>query len=190
MGRPRGKALHWLGRLLLVPGLLLLGCVVAAAYGALHNQISYRVAPEYFHKLKFIQFAIPEDLHGPAGAALVGVEASWWMGLFIGFLPALIGLGMPRARQHLRAFLALCILVTLLALAAGLASLFFPVSPEDYAGLLASSGVADPAAFWQAAQMHDIAYMAGEAGMFLAAIAMALMTTRARRRAAQGGGAN
>jgi hypothetical protein len=33
-----------------------IACLIAGAYGALHNQISYSVASEYFQQFKFIQF--------------------------------------------------------------------------------------------------------------------------------------
>ena len=50
-------------KLLLFPVLLAVACVIAGLYGALHNQISYTVSPEYFHANKFHQFAIPANLH-------------------------------------------------------------------------------------------------------------------------------
>jgi hypothetical protein len=52
--------------------LLSAGCVLAGLYGAVHNQISYTVSPDYFWTFKFDQFGIPEALRGPLGASLVG----------------------------------------------------------------------------------------------------------------------
>jgi len=71
----------------------LLGAVIAGAYGAVHDQISYTISPEYFTKLKFDQFAwanvgLPER----AFASEVGFLASWWVGLFAGWFLARIGL--------------------------------------------------------------------------------------------------
>jgi hypothetical protein len=56
----------------LFPVLLAAGCLVSGAYGALHDQLSYTVSPDYFHPLKFDQFSIPSHLHNRAGAAPVG----------------------------------------------------------------------------------------------------------------------
>jgi hypothetical protein len=42
-----------------IPILFVLACLFAGIYGALHNQISYSVAPEYFTQFKFIKFQIP-----------------------------------------------------------------------------------------------------------------------------------
>jgi hypothetical protein len=58
-------------KVLLLPVLYALALVVAGCYGALHNQISYTVAPTYFHGHKFVQFGIPPEYHNRIGAALV-----------------------------------------------------------------------------------------------------------------------
>lgn len=57
--------------------LMILACLIAGVYGALHNQISYTVAPEYFTKFKFYQFQIGASLHGREGCALVGLTFSF-----------------------------------------------------------------------------------------------------------------
>ncbi len=82
----------------LLPVLLVAGCLISGLYGMLHNQISYTVAPEYFHAFKFDQFAIPNGLHNRIGASIVGWQASWWMGLIIGVPILLVGLIMPDAK--------------------------------------------------------------------------------------------
>ncbi|MFD2857128.1 hypothetical protein ACFSZS_23640 [Seohaeicola zhoushanensis] len=48
-------------------GLMGLAVLVAAAFGALHNQVSYTVGPDYFHAFKFRQFTIPREMD-PASA--------------------------------------------------------------------------------------------------------------------------
>ena len=64
----------------LFPLLLGAACVIAGLYGALHNQISYTVSPEYFHLHKFKQFEIPVALHGRIGAAWsVGMLRGGWV---------------------------------------------------------------------------------------------------------------
>ena len=67
--------------------------LVTGIYGALHDQVSYSIAPEYFTKLKFKQFHWA-DLSWPPRvfAALVGFLATWWVGLIGGWLLARYGL--------------------------------------------------------------------------------------------------
>src|SRR5258708_14664894 len=88
-------------KLALLPLLLVSGCLIAGSYGALHNQISYTVSPEYFHAFKFGQFGIPNELRGRVGAAIVGWRASWWMGLIIGMPILLVGLTLPGCKAYL-----------------------------------------------------------------------------------------
>ena len=48
-------------RLLLFLAYLLLAVATAGLFGALHDQISYTVAPEYFTRFKFIQFDLLDE---------------------------------------------------------------------------------------------------------------------------------
>lgn len=80
-----------MNKLALVPLLFLVACLLAGIYGAVHNQISYTVAPEYFTQFKFHQFQIDEAIPDRVGAAIVGWNAAWWMGIVIGII--LIPLG-------------------------------------------------------------------------------------------------
>ncbi len=112
-----------MGKIILFPLLLLAGCLVAGLYGALHNQISYTVSPDYFHALKFHQFGIPSSLQGRMGAALVGFLASWWMGLFIGVPVLIVGLILPGWKAYGSRCLVAFAVVAGTALVVGLAAL-------------------------------------------------------------------
>ncbi len=85
------------------------GAIIAGAYGALHDQISYCISPEYFTRMKFAQFkwadvGLPPRLF----ASEVGVLGTWWAGLFAGWFLARAGLdefpAPTRRRVALRAF--------------------------------------------------------------------------------------
>ena len=84
------------------------GAIVAGAYGALHDQVSYTISPEYFTKLKFEQFAWA-DFGWPRRAfvAQVGFLATWWVGLIAGWALARVGRVDPRSpssRPHGRSW--------------------------------------------------------------------------------------
>lgn len=157
-------------------GLLALCALAAGVFGALHNQLSYSVGPSYFHELKFAQFGLSEDLHNRLGAALVGVRASWWMGVLMG-LPALL-LGfflLPRPQTLLTAgigVLVLALLVTTLAVAGGLGFGVTVLDEAQVAALPMPEGVSDPMGFARAGIMHDMAYYGGIAGAVIAAWTM------------------
>ena len=64
--------------------------VIASCYGILHDQVTYSISHEYYTKFKFIQFGLTEEgipVDTPRTAAIiVGIMATWWMGMFIGIL--------------------------------------------------------------------------------------------------------
>ncbi len=151
-------------RLLLIPVLTAFACLMAALYGALHNQISYAVGPDYFHGFKFLQFGVGPDVPPRLGAALIGVQASWWMGLVVGLPIAALCARAPSGRAMARLFLRCTAIVLTVTLVLGLASLLVPVEMLD--GLVPVPATAqDAQGFARAALMHDTSYLAGILGM-------------------------
>lgn len=150
-----------MAKILLLPVLLCFACLLAAGYGALHNQISYTVGPDYFHALKFIQFNIAPALPYRAGAAIVGVYASWWMGLVIGLPIALVCLRAPTAAAMRALFIKVALGVVALTLALGLLSLLIPVTPAMLAAIPIAPGTTDPTGYARAAILHEVSYGAG-----------------------------
>lgn len=156
--------------------LLLLAAIAAALFGALHNQLSYTVGPSYFTAFKFGQFNIGEALPYRLGAAIVGVQASWWMGPLIGLPAFLYGLiTVPTTRSYFAAGLGGISLVILLATFGALAGLL--------GGLVAdNTGLMDQMITFpdgptrqdllRAGFMHDASYIAGALGFLVAFIPM------------------
>ena len=72
--------------------IFILSVIVAALYGLLHDQLTYTLSPEYYTKFKFIQFGLSETgeeaiFSDPrAEVSIVGVMATWWMGIPIGLI--------------------------------------------------------------------------------------------------------
>lgn len=171
-----------MAKLALFPILLVAACLVAGLYGALHNQISYTVSPEYFHAYKFDQFGIPEYLRGRIGASLVGWYASWWMGFLIGVPVLIVGLILPGWKLYLSRCLLAYVVVAGTALVVGLGALVFAsftITPSSPAGYWYPNGVADTAAFARAGTMHNFSYLGGFLGIITGALY--LIVERLRR---------
>jgi len=149
----------------------MLACAIAGAYGAIHNQVSYTVSPDYFHAFKFLQFQFPESLRHRGGASLVGWLASWWMGIAIGPLLYMTYhrrlQAAPSASQMCRG-LAITLVVTAIvgALALGIAQL--TVSHESVH--FAPQAAKDPLAFSRAGILHDGSYLGGVLGTIIACV--------------------
>jgi hypothetical protein len=152
--------------------LLALAALSAALFGAVHNQLSYSVGPSYFEALKFPQFGIPPDMSARLGAALVGVQAAWWLGLLVSLPALLYGLAaVPRTETYFAAGIGAIGLVVMLATFAALLGLVGGIMAD-------ATGLLDPfltipegpvrTDFLRAGFMHDAAYVAGGLGLLLA----------------------
>jgi hypothetical protein len=165
-----------MNKLTILIGLVALSALAAGVFGALHNQLSYSVGPSYFHELKFAQFGLSEDLHNRLGAALVGFRASWWMGVLMGLPALLLGFFLLARPQTLLTagvgVLVLALLVTTLAVAAGLGFGVTVLDEARVAALPLPEDVRDPMGFARAGIMHDMAYYGGLAGAVIAAWTM------------------
>lgn len=153
-------------------GLLAMALLAAGLFGALHNQLSYSVGPDYYHAHKFDQFGIAEAQRNRIGAALVGWQASWWMGVIIGLPAFALGLfSIARPQTYLAAgigAIGAVLMVTLMASLAGLAIGMIWVDGGIAQSIPVPDGVTDPTGYVRAGLMHDLSYMGGLAGMLVA----------------------
>lgn len=161
-------------RLALLPVSLAFACLVARLHGAIHDQISYTVAPSYYDDFKFIQFAIAPEFQNRIGASMVGWSATWWMGLLIGLPLYLAGLLIRDHRAFVRQYVRAAIIVVATALCIGVAALafaFISINQDHLPFWMTDRVVADPVAFARAGTMHNYSYMGGFAGLILAFVA-------------------
>lgn len=162
-------------KLLLVPVLFVYACAFAGGFGAIHNQISYTVSPEYFTKFKFHQFGIDETYPERVGAAIVGWNASWWMGMVIGIILIPLGLLMP-AKQYFWSMIRVFWIVVLTTLCIGLSALsvaFFVVDPTTVVDFTRyNHEITNDAAFARAGAMHNFSYLGGLIGIITGSIAI------------------
>jgi hypothetical protein len=65
------------------------GAILAGAYGAVHDQLTYSISQEYFTRFKFHQFHyLDVGLPARAFAAAIGFQATWPVGALIGWVLA------------------------------------------------------------------------------------------------------
>lgn len=176
-------------KLLLAAVLLLTACVFAGLYGAVHNQISYTVSPEYFTRFKFHQFRIAPVLQGRIGASIVGWMASWWMGILIGAVLIPFGLKEPRPGKCFLLMVRSYAAVAFTALVVGLSALLiaFAVIDPDMAGDIRRYGndITDDVAFARAGTMHNFSYLGGLIGIVTGVISIRQSSKAANPRASQ-----
>jgi hypothetical protein len=164
--------------------IVLVAAVAATAFGAVHDQLSYTVAPEYFTRFKFVQFAWARVAFMPprVGAAVVGGLATWWVGLYAGMILGAIALRRPLASEMLRETTDAFVVAALVAIGCGVLGLvvgwlgFDPA--KDYIDWWRPAGLTAPRRFFAAGMMHNGSYLGGVIGVLVAG-------TRIWRRAAR-----
>ena len=145
-------------------------CLVAGIYGFLHDQVSYTVSQEYFTHLKFDQFGISSAWRNRLGAGVVGILATWWMGLLGGAVLMPVGLVIPGWRNYLRIVAFSFPHVALTALATGVGALVFGLLFFDASNLpfmRIPRGVEDVVNFCVVGNMHNFSYIGGGLGILV-----------------------
>jgi hypothetical protein len=157
----------------------LVGAVVAGAYGAVHDQVSYSISPEYFTKLKFHQFSYADFGWPPrVFVAEIGFLASFGVGLLGGWVVARLGLAeIPAPAVRTRTVRTFGIVLSSTMLGGVIGAILglavtrngVPAGWDD----LTAAGVEDPQRFVVVAYLHAGSYLGALVGLV-----MALVTAR------------
>ena len=156
-----------------------LGGLVAGVYGVLHDQATYALAPEYFTKMKFRQFAFADfGLGDRVFVSTIGFLATAWIGFlatwFFARRDAPVGPRSEAVRRIRRRLLwmAAC------AFAAGILGLVYgslradDVGRPPWASILDTLAITDRGAFLRVACVHDAGYIGAFVGFLLALFAV------------------
>jgi hypothetical protein len=163
-------------RYLQLIGWTIVACVIAGMYGAIHDQLSFTISPDYFFAFKFEQFRIDPGWSPRMGAAIVGWMASWWTGLAVGpslYLAASRATGGKVPTRVMLRGIAIVLLVLVLFGGLGLLlGLRLAGDPAWQIGL--RPGVEDRVAFTRVGILHEASYLGGLAGTIIASVAVAI----------------
>ena len=151
---------------------LLLLPLIAGLYGAIHDQLSYTVSPEYFTRFKYDQFGFEPAWFGGhrATVAVIGFLATWLVGLFIAVFLAPLGL-LFKDQVQMRMEIQRAVIITLgTAATFSLLGLVYGWFLIDHApsGWYLPEGLTDPHAFLAVGSMHNMGYLGGVFGLCLA----------------------
>lgn len=159
--------------------------MIAGLYGALHDQLSFTIAPEYFTCFKYAQFGFEPQWfggHRPT-VAVIGFLATWWVGALIGFFLGGTALLQPDASSMRKAIVRGVVITLSVAATCALVGLgygwFFLGGPPQ--GWFLPEDVSDPHAFLAVGSMHNASYGGGVLGLI---IALADMEWRRNKRKA------
>jgi hypothetical protein len=152
----------------------LVGALLASFYGFWHDQITFTISPEYFTRLKFKQFQYAYPGFGDrAFVAVIGILATWWVGLFIGWC---FGRRfVPRANQSSAGIKVRSAFVIVLACTVAFAiggyvygSFSGAANSDTWSPILDSYRVVDRQSFVNVAYIHNGSYLGGFVGLIAA----------------------
>jgi hypothetical protein len=153
--------------------IIVLAAIIGGLYGILHDQLTYTISPEYYTKFKFYQFGLMdqgEEAKFPdprLQVSLVGFLATWWMGLFIGFILGLVGLIHTNSKRMLHITLRAMMITMVLAFATGLIGLAIGKLYLANAGVdwWLPDNLIDRKNFIAVGSMHNFSYLGGLIGL-------------------------
>jgi hypothetical protein len=174
------KSLTW-------AGLIGAAAMLAAMYGALHDQLSYTISPEYFTRFKFVQFAFAgvDELPPRVGAGVVGALATWWVGAIAGAAVGGAGLMQPTATAMARSTLRAFALLAVIAAGAGVTGLVvgwlaYGHDGAEYVDWWRPAGLVSPRRFFAVGMMHNASYFGGALGCVVSIFWQVRAARRAR----------
>ena len=163
--------------------ILIIAPLLGGIYGLIHDQITYTISNEYYSKFKFIQFGLenwglgenigtkntPEILlQNPRfGAVIVGILATWWVGLIIGIILGLVGLIHRNGKEMFKSTMRAFLLTTVIALLTGViglgyGKLFLTENPPNW---FLPKNLIDIDNFIMVGSMHNFSYLGGLIGL-------------------------
>lgn len=163
----------------------LAGALIAGAYGIVHDQITFRIGPEYFTKFKRVQFHYL-DPQAPMELTVVkiGFLATWWVGFFAAWFMGRITLPHEPLRKAARrsGWGVLAMILTAIV-SAMIAYSIAPTSFEDprlihWTDLLNRYEITDTLGFIRVGYIHNASYLGGFLGLVGALIGLRLTRTR------------
>jgi hypothetical protein len=158
--------------------IIIIAPLIGGIYGILHDQLTYSISPEYYTKFKFHQFGLVTTgneaiFSNPRReVSIVGLMATWWMGLPIGLILGLVGLIHPNHKAMFRITIKAILITVITAFLTGLIGLAYG---KLY---LADTGVSwwlpenliDTKNFIAVGSMHNFSYLGGLFGLIAGTI--------------------
>lgn len=152
----------------------LFAIALAALYGALNDQMTYSISPEYYAKFKFKSFKIEPkiiELSPRLAAAIVGAKATWWMGLILGLILGLFALMQRDWKRALNTLFKACLIVFLFIFSFSLSA------PLLGGNSWVADDVVDAKSFILVGKIHTLAYLGAAAGGVAALIYLMMART-------------
>lgn len=144
-------------RYLVVLGFLIITPLIGGLYGAIYDQLTYSISPEFF-KMRFHHLGYNGDENTRWLVAKIGFINTWGIGLVLGAILSLAGLIHETAKKHIRYTIQSFFIPIVFAI---LFSFLGYIMPQTEANL---PNISDPAAFLCVERMNNYSKVGGIIG--------------------------
>ncbi|GAA4047595.1 hypothetical protein GCM10022409_37350 [Hymenobacter glaciei] len=169
-------------KILILILIVITASLIGGIYGAIHDQLTYTISPEYYTKFKFIQFELVDKGQeaNPASprvwVAAVGFLATWWMGVPIGLILGLVGLAHTNWQTMFSVTMKAFLVTMAVAFITGIIGLVYgclvlanePV--ESFSNWFIPDNIIDFKGFITVGSMHNFSYAGGVIGLIVGII--------------------
>jgi hypothetical protein len=145
-------------RYVIVAGFLLITPVLGGLYGALYDQLTYSISPEFFINVRDLN---PASSSPRWEVAKIGFLNTWAIGLFLGAVLSFAGLIHENAQQHIRITTQSFVLPLVLAFLFALLGMAMPCQDSNPQ----LSNIQDQPAFLCVLRMNNYTKVGGIIGM-------------------------
>ena len=168
--------------------ILIIAPIIGGVYGILHDQITYSISNEYYTKFKFVQFGLqdwgicknigtPETPEIKSSnprlcVSIVGLLATWWVGMIIGALLGLISLIHRSGKQMFSITMKSFLLTIGIAFAFGIVGLIYGklFLSHHSSNWYFPDNLIDKTNYLLVGSMHNFSYIGGLIGMIISII--------------------
>lgn len=146
--------------------LVLLAALLGGIYGALYDQLTYTISPEFFTKFRFEMFKITPEINNRGAVAYIGFLNTWKAGAVLGAVLALAGLINADNKRMFRHTMLAFGITLFTAFVTGLLGWLVSGSLNQ-TGIDPELHILDTISFHKVITMNNFSYAGGVAGMFI-----------------------
>ncbi|MCL6220284.1 hypothetical protein [Zunongwangia pacifica] len=154
---------------------IVLAPIIGGIYGILNDQLTYSISPEYYTKFKFYQFGLVDSgneaifLNPRFEVSIVGIMATWWMGLLIGGILGFVGLIHNGHKRRFRITMKAILITIAVTFFIGLIGLFYGKFYLNHANVdwWLPKNLIETEDFIAVGSMHNFSYIGGLIGLIV-----------------------
>ncbi len=164
-------------RIVIFISLLISAALIGGLYGALYDQFTFTLSPEFYTKMRFPQFGVSGDVNERWEVAKIGFQNTWSVGFGLGLFLTLVGLLHNSNKKMVVVSLQSFGIALFTAFIFGVCAYFLS---EPELNEFVEIDIVDKTSFGKVTAMTNYSYVGGTIGMFLG-VAWHVLQTRIKK---------